>query len=187
MFFSSSSFSFTFLAIAQLESDDKSVILPKGARNVIIKKLSSSPSLIQLMMNVENSSSKEHLMSYKADDDEIAIIEMPERNKEEIFIKGPLKHELAMHVKHRDKNSVKIYYEYAVMKHRERNNNSKWNSETESINVDDMFSWNYIQSNGRKCTTRCGGGGIQEIPAVSFNFNAVSAMYIHCMLLDTQF
>jgi hypothetical protein len=82
--------------------------------------------------------------------DEIALVPMPAQDGEEIFMKGPLEHELLVHVKRRDRSFVKVHYRYVV---------------DESTTNGGDFSWNYTPSIG-KCSTRC-GGGVQETRAVS--------------------
>lgn len=149
--------SFNFLPI---KDSKKSASIPSNARNIAIRKLAPSVSRIQL---TNPSTKTNYLKVYDAGEldlnDEIALLELPETGREEVFIRGPTSKELKLHVDYKKGNPVKVFYQFSSPNEVVA---TELKQPSEKVGG---FMWDFLVPDG-KCDVRC-GGGIQQIPAVS--------------------
>jgi hypothetical protein len=127
-----------------------------------VKKLAPSLSRIQL---TDAKTKNNFLKHYSAGEieigDEIAVMELPEEKREEVFISGPLKTELLLQVEYKQSHPVNISYQFSVMKDVAKSEVGGTTEKSES----GPFGWEFLKPDG-ECSARC-DGGMQEIPAVS--------------------
>lgn len=160
--FTQINFKFIFL------DNERRFFLPLNARNVVIKKLAPSLSRIQLKESkTENNFLKHYSPGEIEIGDDIAVMEQPESEVEEIFIPGPLKTKLLLQAGYKVGHPVNISYQFAEMKS-SAVNEIKTSSEKASSGP---FMWDFLLPDG-KCSERC-DGGMQEISAVSKTRNYV--------------
>lgn len=153
-----------------------------NARNVVVKKLAPSKSRIQLLDGKTKNNFLQNLdVGEFAISGDIGVIEKPEKDKEDIFIPGPLKTELEVQLDGVTGHPVNISYTYAVLKENVEKVNQteemegqidetkrKHNETLSATSENSTYSWEFLMADG-KCSSRC-DGGTQETPAVSRKF-----------------
>lgn len=150
------------IASTFLTALEKSISLPLDARNIVVKKLAPSKSRIKLTDLKTKSNLLENSQAGEVDlGTEFALLEFPEMNREEIFIKGPLKKSLSVVIG----SKVKVSFEYAEMK------NQSEMQDAQSLfgkTARGPFAWDFLQPD-EKCDARCDGGLQHFSPVRLFN------------------
>lgn len=154
-------FSLSRLNFLLIKDSKKFISIPFNARSIVVRKLAPSSSRIQLT----NPKTKANFLQvYDAGeldlDDEIALLELPEKGREEVFISGPTSKAFKLHVDYKKGNPVKVFYQFSSP-------NELMETKLESASSEKVggFIWDFLAPNG-KCDVRC-GSGTQQIPAVS--------------------
>ena len=117
----------------------QNILLPLNARNIVIRKLAPSKSRVQL---IDSKTNQNVLLNFDVGEfnigDVIGIIEKPAKNREDIFISGPLTTEIQIQLDFSRKHPASISYKYVMMneKTEKREETTSEKSVTDSKELD---------------------------------------------------
>lgn len=95
----------------------------------------------------------------------VALLESPQKGKEEILIKGPLKKNLLACVNEESGHPTRIYYKYALV----RDDEDDAKSTVLPMNTNGPFAWDYPTPDSN-CEVKCGIGILTFIAVRKKNF-----------------